>query len=285
MAEQIGGISVLISVYSGESAAHFKECLESLARQTVPAGEVLIIKDGPLGENLEEVIALYSGGLPIRTVALQQNVGLGSALSAGVEECRFDKIARMDADDICALDRLELQAKFFEAHPEIDVVGGSIREFDADPLLGATERRLPSEHMAIEALAATRNPINHMTVAFRKRAVLAAGNYRPRQGFEDYDLWVRMLLNGSRFHNLPDVLVFARCGNGMQRRRGGWDYARREAALFWSFRSAGFLSTGQAARTIICRTPARLLPASLRTQLYNYFLRHRVSREGLLWRG
>ncbi len=86
-----------------------------------------------------------------------------------------------------------------------------------------------------------------------------------------------MLLNGSILHNLNEVMVLARCGNGMQRRRGGWAYLQSEALLFWHFRALGFLSTFEALRNFGIRALVRLLPAALRGDLYRLFLRKPVS--------
>lgn len=266
-------LSVLMPIYGGESPLYLAQCLESLKAQSLPADEILIVKDGPLGEHLEVVLREYETELPIRTLELARNQGLGAAARLGVEQCRNELIARMDSDDLCVPRRFEIQVAYIESHPETDIVGGFIREFDSDYRSGLASRKVPSEHRAICALAKRRNPMNHMTVLFRRTAVLAAGNYRTWFGFEDYDLWVRMIRNGARFHNLEDVLVLARCGNGMQTRRGGWDYLRREASLLWSFREGGFITTPAALWNIACRIPARLAPSSLRGKIYRKFLR------------
>jgi glycosyltransferase involved in cell wall biosynthesis len=172
-------LSVLMSVYSKDDPAALCQCLESLVAQTLPANEVVIVQDGPLGDDLQNAIREYRSKLPIETVPLPHNVGLGGALGVGVGRCRFDVIARMDADDICALNRFEKQITYLRAHPEIDVVGSSIREFNSDPLHPLSERRLPNTHEAIAAYARGRNPVNHMTAVFRKAAVLAAGTTDP----------------------------------------------------------------------------------------------------------
>lgn len=265
--------SVLLPVYHRDSPDHLAECLSSLEAQSRPAEEILIVKDGLLGEALENVINSYSARLPINALQLTNNEGLGLALRAGVEKCQFEIIARMDADDICALDRFELELSFLEAHPEVDVLSGTIREFNSDPAFWITERRLPGEHASILAFAKRRNPMNHMAVVFRKSAVLAAGSYRSQAGFEDYDLWVRMLMKGSNFRNLDAVCTFARCGNGMHMRRGGWNYLQSEASLFWHFRSLGFLNTREALCNIALRLPVRLFPAGLRSLVYRLVVR------------
>jgi glycosyltransferase involved in cell wall biosynthesis len=265
--------SVLLPVYCKDSPEHLAECLRSIERQTRTADEILIVKDGPLGKNLEGVIATYSARLPIVSVQLPKNEGVGEALRIGVESCRFDIIARMDADDICVAERFERELYFLALHPEVDAVSSAIQEFDIDPSVCVSERRLPSEHAAIMAFAKQRCPLNGMAVVFRRAAVLAAGNYRKWNVGEDYDLWVRMHLNGSILHNLQDVLIFARRGNGMQKRRGGWGYLKREASLFWNFRSLGFLTTFESLHNIGLRVLVRLLPSAARAFLYELLVR------------
>ena len=268
--------SVLMSVYHRESPKYLAQSLDSLVAQTRLADEVVIVKDGVLGSELDQVISRYSEKVPIVTLDLQVNRGLGRALRAGVEHCRFEWIARMDSDDICLPGRFEQQSAFLEIHPEIDVLGSSISEFDCDPRSQVSLRRLPEEDSAIRSFSKFRNPVNHMTVMFRKQAVLEAGNYQEVTGFEDYDLWVRMLMLGARFHNLQEPLILVRCGNGMQRRRGGLGYLRRELRLLRSFHASGFISTFELAQNALLRAPARMVPASIRAEMYRRFLRNKV---------
>jgi glycosyltransferase involved in cell wall biosynthesis len=275
-------MSVLMSIYGKDAPLALRQCLESLVAQKLPASQIVIVQDGPLGSELQSVIHEHRAKLPIEAVPLPHNVGLGGALRLGIERCRFDVIARMDADDICAPNRFEKQMAYLRAHPEVDVVGASIREFDSDPSHALSERRLPTTHDAIAAYARRRNPVNHVTVMFRKAAVLAAGSYRSLGGFEDYDLWVRMLMLGARFSNMEESLVFVRCGNGMQLRRGGLRYLGRELKLFRSFHAAGFINSFELFQNALLRAPARLLPASIRTGIYRRFLRRTVSAERAL---
>ena len=266
-------LSVLMPVYKNESASFLRESLESLAVQTLPADEVVIVEDGPIGVGLRTVIAEYCAKLPIVVVELPRHVGLGLALRIGVERCSFDLIARMDADDICVPNRFERQMIFLNDHPSVDVLSASIREFDFDPALSISERRLPIAHDAIAAWAKRRNPVNHMTVMFRKKAVLAAGSYQHSAGFEDYYLWVRMLMKGAHFHNLEESLVLVRCGNGMQKKRGGVAYLYREIQLLQSFHQMGFLTNFELFTSILARVPVRLVPALIRARIYGTFLR------------
>ncbi len=267
--------SVLMSVYWRDSPEFLALALQSLHSQSWLADEIVLVKDGPLSDALEAVIAEYVSQLPLVCLSLPENQGLGVALKLGLEKCRFDLVARMDADDISVPHRFERQMNFMQAHPQVDILGSSIAEFNSDPDQCETERRLPVEHEQLYAFAKWRSPMNHMTVMYRKSAVLSAGSYASITGLEDYDLWVRMLLSGARFHNLDEVLVFARKGNGMQARRGGLGYARCELALLSSFRRQGFLTFSQMCVRGIVRILPRLMPATWRTVLYERFLRIR----------
>lgn len=179
----------------------------------------------------------------------------------------------MDTDDICLPNRFEKQMDFIQNNPEISVVGGQIIEFEEKIDDSQTIKQVPISHEQIVQYAKSRNPINHMTVAFRKSAVVAVGNYRHAPLYEDYDLWVRLLIDGQKFANLPDVLVYARAGNAMYERRGGWDYAKNEWAMQKSFYQLGFLTRVQMLKNLIIRLPVRLLPNTVRACIYQVLLR------------
>ena len=153
------------------------------------------------------------------------------------------------------------------------MLGGQIIEFEKQLSQGKKSRTVPTSHEAIFASAKTRNPINHMTVAFKKSAVQAVGSYRHAPLFEDYDLWVRLLVAGYQFANLPEVLVYARAGDAMYERRGGLAYARYEWAIQQSFYQQGFLPIAQLLKNLAIRLPVRLLPNSLRSLVYQKLLR------------
>jgi glycosyltransferase involved in cell wall biosynthesis len=262
-----------MSVYHRESPEFLRQSLESLAAQTIQADEVVIVKDGPVGAEIAALIDSQRGKLPIATLQLEKNAGLGPALNAGLSRCTGDLVARMDSDDICLPDRFEKQAGFLERNPEVDVVGGAIAEFRTDHEKVESIRRMPCSLERLGTIARRRNPLNHMTVMFRKASVLAAGNYQSCPGFEDYELWARMLMLGRRLHNLDDVLVHVRCGNGMQQRRGGFRYLQEEARLQYRFMKMGFVSKGQFVMNLVSRAPVRLAPVSLRAALYRRVLR------------
>lgn len=153
-------LSVLLPVYARESPEFLRESLESLAAQTRPAEEVVIVADGPLSEPLDAVIASFGACLPLVPVRLRDNVGLGQALHAGLEQCRGEYVARMDADDVCVPRRFARQLEFLELNQHVDVAGSAIAEFNEHPGAVYAVRRLPAEGDALRSFAKYRNPLN-----------------------------------------------------------------------------------------------------------------------------
>jgi glycosyltransferase involved in cell wall biosynthesis len=266
-------LSVLMSVYDRETPDHLRQCLDSLVIQTLPADEVVIVEDGPLGEKLNATIAAYRKLLPIVSLPLPIRVGLGAALRAGVYNCQGEYVARMDSDDVCVPERFQRQINFLESNREIDVVGSAIAEFEHECSAPRAIRLLPAAGPALRRFAKSRTPMNHMTVVFRKASVVAAGNYESCQGFEDYHLWARMLTLGYRLHNMNEILVYARCGNGMQGRRGGLAYLKGEIEFQSFLRKMGLLDAAGSFLNILMRGPIRLAPEFVRSLCYSLFLR------------
>ncbi len=224
--------SVLLSLYAKEEPSNLRECLSSVFSQSLMPDEVVLVLDGPITESLDSIVRDFSTRYPIlRVVTFSLNRGLGPALHDGVKECRYDVIVRMDTDDICNQERFKKQMEYLYAHPDIDLIGGQITEFigTSDNIVGY--RGVPIGHNEIMAFLKSRCPFNHMTVAFRRDAVLRCGNYEEWHYNEDYYLWIRMALAGCKFANLPDNLVNVRVGKEMYQRRGGWRYFKSEARL------------------------------------------------------
>ncbi|WZB69647.1 glycosyltransferase [Achromobacter xylosoxidans] len=266
--------SVLMAVYAGEQPQYLAQALASLCACRPEVLEVVLVEDGPLTPGLREVIEGFRGRLPLRSVALPSNQGLGPALNVGLRACTKPWIARFDTDDLVEPHRFERQIGWLQAHLQVDICGGWIREFDADhDAEKGWLRRVPETHEHIKAYARQRNPFNHMTVMFRGRVALAAGGYGNEPMYEDYALWVRMLQNGAVAANLPEVLVRARAGQGMLARRGGWKYVASEWAMQRTFLRSGFIGPLRFAANLAIRLPVRLAPNKLRGIFYRLFLR------------
>ena len=264
--------TILMSVYRREQPSFLSQSLASIFNQTVPPGEVVLVKDGPLTEDLEGVISCFAAEHPeLKVIPLAVNVGLGRALNEGLKHCSFELVARMDSDDVCKPFRFERQLEVFREHPEVDVCGSWVDEFSEDKEHVVSVRRLPEYHAEICKYAKQRCPVNHVTVVYRRDKVLNIGGY---QGFpEDYYLWVKMILNHFQFYNLPESLVWVRFSPEVLKRRGGWRYAKDDVRAQWRFYRAGFLSIPELVRNVLVRGTVRLMPNDLRVWFYRCFLR------------
>ncbi len=267
--------SVLMSVYAGENPIYLAQCLQSLTGQSVQPAEVVIVKDGPLTAALEEVLQQWNADYPglFVFVSLAKNVGLGAALQAGLAHCRCELVARMDSDDISEPQRFQLQLEAFSQTKELALVGGQIGEFADDPDIITTQRIVPLAFQDIKIFSIKRNPFNHVTVMFRKAAVLQAGGYQSMPLFEDYWLWMRMLAAGFLMRNLPQLLVRVRVGNGMMGRRGGLQYIPKVYRFQKSLLQQKYITTGQFAYNVSVRTAACFLPSGWRKMVYQKYLR------------
>lgn len=258
--------SVLMSLYFKEKPEYLTECFESLKNQTIPADEIVVVFDGAITPELEQVVQNFAEILPLNIVRLAQNQGLGKALNHGLTHCKNEWVFRMDTDDICIPERFEKQVAFIEQNPDTIIFGGQIAEFGSDIHDIVSYRRVPTETKAIVEFTQKRCPFNHMTVAYQKSAVLECGGYQDLQ--EDYYLWIKLVALGKRVANLPEVLVYARVGNGMVGRRRGIAQAKAEWRLFKLKRQVGMQGVVSGFITFIMRVLPRLLPTSLLSHFY-----------------
>ena len=273
------GISVLMSVYKKEKPAYFEAALESIINQTMQPDEILVIKDGPLTTELEEVltnvskkIAEHGSKVKLRTYQFEKNVQLGRALRKGVELCQYDFIARMDTDDIACPDRLQKQYEYMRQQENLAALGGYIEEFCDDNSF-SNVKNMPCSIEEIRSYARFRNPLNHMTVMFRKEAVLMVGNYIHYPFLEDYDLWSRILSMGYEIENLPEVLVRARVGNELYGRRGGFDYCKRYLGLRKEQHRLGLTNKIEWLIACAITIAVTVIPSGARKQVYKNVLR------------
>lgn len=267
--------SVLLSIYYKENPTFLKRSLDSVLSQNRLPDEVVLVKDGTLSAALDEMINLYVNqyiGL-FKVVVLLENQGLGKALNEGLKFCSYDIIARMDTDDVAKLHRFEKQIAIFDEYPDIDIVSSWIDEFEGDISKVSSIRKLPELHDDIYKFAKKRCPINHPVSMFRKSAVLAAGGYKHFPLFEDYYLWVRMLMNGSKFYNIQESLLYFRFSPEVFQRRGGLKYAINELKLQKEFVKIGFISYHEMCLNVMIRFVSRLIPNKLRAFIYMKLLR------------
>lgn len=268
--------SVLLSIYHKETPTFLNQCFTSIwDEQALKPTEIVLVKDGELTTELEQVISAWQEkmGSVLNIVALEQNVGLGKALNAGLVQCSYDWVFRMDTDDICVRERFQKQMDFIQKNSDIVLFGGQVLEFDENQEQADTLKSVPVENYQIKQFSQKRNPFNHMTVAYKKDIILKLGGYQHHLFMEDYNLWLRVIGAGYKVANLSDVLVYVRVGNGMHARRRGWQYIQSEKQLLDLKLKLKIQPIIPTVILFLARSFTRLLPASLLQIIYNFLLR------------
>ena len=266
--------SVLMSVYHKERADYLCAALESVFSQTVLPDEVVLVEDGRLTPELDAVVENFRKQYrQLKVVSLPRNVGLGRALNEGLKHCSFELVARMDTDDIAKPFRFERQLAEFRRQPDLDVCSAWMEEFSRLPEEVDAVKTLPEGNEALYEYGKRRNPVNHPVVMFRKQAVVHNGGYRHYPLFEDYYLWVRMMMSNCRFYTIPEALQAFRASREMFLRRGAFGYALVEVRLQFLFYGMRYITFGQMLKNIAIRFIARVMPASFRARLYRRRLR------------
>lgn len=215
-------ISVLMSVYKSEKPAYLDRSLQSVwDDQTLRPDEIVLVKDGPLNEELSQVVDKWHSKLGDNLVILsnETNLGLTKSLNRGLEVAQGEYIARMDSDDISTPDRFRLQVDYLDSHPDIAVVGGSLQEFDNENEC-LNVRHYPQTNEDVKKYIYKASPLAHPTVMMRKSIFTNGLSYDERfRTSQDIALWFDVLVSGYKIGNIDDVTIkFRRDGDVFKRR-------------------------------------------------------------------
>lgn len=273
--------SVLMSLYAKERVEYLCEAVDSVLAQTIAPAEIVVVKDGPLPDELDAALFEYSAANPelFKFVAYPENRGLGYALARGIEQCSNEIVARMDTDDHAFPERMERQLAIMEKQ-DFDMVGSNVTEFIEtwDRPIAKTE--LPISHEEISVYAKRRNPFRHPPMTFRRSKVLAAGNYNADYPyFEDWDLFNRMLASGCRAANVREPLVAMRVSPDFYARRGGREYLGHSKRFKLAQLKKGYFSEIDFLVSFIPQAVVCLLPNGVRSLIYSSLLRSSSERE------
>jgi len=228
-------IAVILPVYKNDKVNYLSLAVESILYQTFKNIHLYIGVDGPVGEDLKDSLDVLDRQERVSIVWFPENRGLACVLNDLLDICfreGYEYIARMDADDISMTDRFEKQMAFMDKQPEIDVVGGAIKEIDEEGKYRNKTIVYPEEPEECRAFFSKRNPHAHPAVLFRRSFFdkLNGRKYRPeyRQN-QDTMLWFDGMMAGTQHANIPDVVLYFRMTNAMfKKRRNGWEFAKKQ---------------------------------------------------------
>lgn len=257
--------SVLMSVYKKDRPDYLISAIESMLKQTIPPEQYVIVVDGPISEELQKVVERYRENEGLFTVLeLEENGGLANALNHGLEVCRNELVARMDADDISLPERCERELEYFDANPELVICGCNIDEFYGSPDNVKTSRIVPSTYEEIKKFMRRRQAFNHPTVMYKRSLVMKCGGYLRLKRKEDFDLFSRMLSKGYYAENVGESLYLYRVNEDSYKRRKSWTnlksalcvykrHLKRKGCSFWDW---CIISGGE---IVFCLLPLRIM--------------------------
>lgn len=195
-------VSVLMSVYN--AAPTLNAAVESILSQTLRELEFIICDDASTDGSWEILTACQARDGRIRLLRNECNLGLGASLNRCLAQARGEYIARQDADDVSAPQRLERTLAYLRER-DLPYAACGVRVFDEN---GIWNRRLFPE-VITKNIIARKNPFFHPTMVFRREVLERAGGYRVvtyTRRTEDYDLVMRLAGMGLIGQNLQEYL-------------------------------------------------------------------------------
>lgn len=262
--------SVLICVYKNDDVTKFKSALKSIFNNTLQPREVLLVVDGLIGDNIEDVIKKYNHINYFRVLRNINNVGFVNSLNLGLKNIVSEWVVRCDADDYNLPERFEIL--FDHIEKDTDLIGSYVAETNQYAEIYAV-KKVPLFHEDILIHLKKRNPFNHMSVAFKRSAAISLGGYPHIELREDYGLWAAMISKGYKSKNIENILVHASAGEKMFTRRKGGAVIKAEIALQSHLVNVGISNYIEAIVYGTARCLILLMPKSIIKLVYNRLLR------------
>ncbi|MTI40621.1 glycosyltransferase [Fulvivirga lutimaris] len=200
-------VSIILPVFNAQYS--LKAAIDSIIHQTYTDWELIIVDDGSTDNSIKIIQSINNE----RVIYYKtENRGIAKALNFGIKMSNTNIICRMDADDICHQERLEMQFNYLQEHPEVGVVSSLVefngnREANAGYALFVDEINQIIGRQSILKKRFTESPIAHPSVMFRKSLVHKYGGYNEGDLPEDYELWLRWMHNDVVFEKVNSPLL------------------------------------------------------------------------------
>ena len=202
----------------------FHETARSILRQSFQQWEWLIVNDASTQPEALATLDEYrrSDDPRIRVIDMPTNQGPSAARNLAFRQARAPYVVQLDSDNLLEPTAIEKWLWFLESYPEYSFVKGYSVGFDAHEYLwqqGFHNGQVFLEENLVDATSAQRTAVHH-----------AAGGYDEtiRQGFEDWDFWLRCASLGYWGGTVPEYLDWYRRRETHSDRWADWDNAERQ---------------------------------------------------------
>jgi glycosyltransferase involved in cell wall biosynthesis len=229
-------ISVVMASFN-ESSEYINQSIKSILDQTISDFELLLIDDSTNSDTITAIDALVSSDSRIKLIRGNEHFGFVKSLNIGLRQAQGKYIARMDSDDIALPRRFELQVAFLENNLDIAVVGGAVNIINEAGEV-TSHRKYATSIFKVMLLALMRSPLAHPTAMIR-REIIEKGFYYDEKfsKAEDLELWLRLIKNGYKISNIPDIILSYRVGDNFVHKRTDkhftYNYKARKKNISW----------------------------------------------------
>jgi glycosyltransferase involved in cell wall biosynthesis len=243
--------------------------LDSIKNQTLLPSELVIIQDGEMPYDIENILFLYDN-LDIKLFVNENNMGLPYSLNLGLSHCQYDLVFRMDADDVCEISRIEIQYKEMISNDKLILLGSNVSLINFESDVINKSREVPLDNIEIRKIMYFKNPFNHPSVVFRKSKLLDVGGYTNLFLYEDWYLWIKLSSNKDNiFKNLDEKLLKYRIRLFDERR--GLKIIKAEFLFYKKLFHEKHINLSFFTSIIITKSIVRILPNRLYIQLKHFF--------------
>jgi glycosyltransferase involved in cell wall biosynthesis len=216
--------SIVMSVYNGEK--YVEEAILSILNQSYKEFEIIIIDDGSTDSSLELIKKMIENNPQVLLIS-QNNMGLIYSLNLAISKSKYEYIVRMDADDICKINRLE-QIKKVITNNSYNLISSRAEIIDENNSYVCFSKEISDDNFILKRLPYI-NEIFHPSVCFKKSFFYDCGQYKPEEkSVEDILLWKRMVNKDVKYKFINEVLISYRINPDSVR---GVDYKRYKYIL------------------------------------------------------
>ncbi|WP_310501052.1 glycosyltransferase [Paenibacillus qinlingensis] len=210
-----------MTVYNGEK--DIRESIDSIVNQTFNDFELIIIDDAST-DSTWEIIQSYTDSR-IKKYKFDSNRGVGYANNFALQKANGLYFAKLDADDISELDRLEKQVDYLDKHQDISLVSSKINYFPDNENVEKSQRyqdlkaTYEFQVNAQKTIADIEKELYwycclvHTTIMVRKKDVERVGYPMDLRVGEDYHLFYNMNKLGLKLAKMDETLVQVRISN------------------------------------------------------------------------
>jgi glycosyltransferase involved in cell wall biosynthesis len=180
------------------------ETIDSVLCQTWTDFELICISDGSTDESDDIVSSYAARDARVRLLLNETHPGVAGAANTGLAHARGEFVVRIDSDDIMLQNRIAVQSRFMDEHPEVAACGSWVQTFGE---VAGTIWRLPVSHEEICVWMLFYGALANPAVIIRRQRFEELGlRYDDDFAAEDYELWTRAARQ-IRLANIPRVLL------------------------------------------------------------------------------